>query len=43
MVLNGNVSPLFGFSRGIDLFRLEIGGGKPTSKLDDQQLRTLLR
>ncbi len=33
MVTNGNVSQLFGFSRGFDLFRLEIGAGKPTAEL----------
>ena len=31
MVTNGNVSGLFGFSRGFDLFRLEIGAGKPST------------
>lgn len=31
LVTNGNVSNLFGFARGFDLFRLEIGTGKPST------------
>ena len=32
LVTNGNVSKLFGFARGFDLFRTEMGAGKPKAK-----------